>query len=241
MFKRFSWTPASQNRNNLTLRYEPLQPYLFLAGLRRLSSSIVFDIGANIGQYSVFAASLPSVQKVFAFEAEQAAYTQLSENISRNDRDGKIYATFAAVSDVDGEIVFGVAGPMAGNNAIVSTSIHDVHVFKERRSVPAIALDSAFTLSNRALGFKIDVEGHEAAVINGARRLLTSNACFIQVEIYNGQESLIEDMTKLGYTKLLKAGPDHYFSNIDMVQDAKSVVEMTEEAMEALINYNLNG
>ena len=57
---------------------------------------------------------------------------------------------------------------------------------------------------------KIDVEGHEEAVLMGARSLLANNQCFLQIESFD--LSRIEPLLKeAGYTVKSHIGEDYIF------------------------------
>lgn len=238
MYKHFVWSPDSENRNNLTIQYEPLQPYVFLAAIRGLAGRgcVVFDVGANIGAYSILAQQIPSVEKVYAFEAEKTAYGELCKNIKLNNVSDKVEPHFLAVSDHNGEVVFGVQSPMAGINGVMDTIMHKLDFFKEQRKIQSVALDAEYCFQNRMLFFKIDVEGHESAVIKGADNLFSNNRCFIQIEIYRGQERGKQILAEHGYKQILKTGPDCYFTNLEWT--ATDTVALVEDAVKDMIKYN---
>ena len=128
-------------RNELTCRYEPVQPFLFMQLAAVAECNTVLDIGANIGAYSILSTRVPTVKTVHAFEIEEAAFAELSYNVLLNRLDDKITSHFIAASNRDGFVNFGVARPMAGNNGVVETSIHALDVYGETRQVPSAALD----------------------------------------------------------------------------------------------------
>lgn len=83
-----------------------------------------------------------------------------------------------AISDSTGSVRFGSHTPMSGVNGIVSTSIHDAALFPESYDVQATSLDKLEDIQGNVLGIKIDVEGHELQVIDGACALLKGKPCF---------------------------------------------------------------
>jgi FkbM family methyltransferase len=60
----------------------------------------LFDIGANVGMYTVYAAVMRNAQ-VYAFEPEALNYAELNKNIYLNDLHGQVLAYGLALSDVD--------------------------------------------------------------------------------------------------------------------------------------------
>jgi FkbM family methyltransferase len=65
---------------------------------------VVVDIGANIGVFSVFAAS-QKAKRVYAFEPNPEAYNTLCENIKINKLDRVVFSFNLAVSNVDNEVL----------------------------------------------------------------------------------------------------------------------------------------
>lgn len=240
MFNRLKWTDASQKRNGLTAKYEPVQPFIILEFIRSVDASTFVDVGANIGQYSLFASLSGKIKKTYAFEAEEAAYRELTENVKLNQQQNVITPYLNAASSEEGDVSFSVANPMAGNNAITSTTIHTSNVYNEMRTVHAVRVDDVVTEKGARMAVKIDVEGHETEVLRGARATLTDNRAVLQIEAYTGQEDVFNTLDSYGYEHVLSVGPDHYFSNFEQIK-RESCLPIVESALAELINYNLNG
>jgi FkbM family methyltransferase len=209
----FIWTEESKKRNQSTLKHEPFQPFLFVSFLKHAQVEFVFDIGANIGAYSMMSSLIDSVKCTYAYEPDKDANRELEENILLNGLESRIMSSKLAVSDKAGLLRFGVHAPMAGVNGIVDTSIHDPALFENVIEIESTCLDDYGHLFGKTLGLKIDVEGHELDVLKGAKQLLQQSPSIIQVEHYVGSEidSLLAD---LGYFSFFNAGHDHYFTNI---------------------------
>lgn len=203
---------------------ETVQPFYLLALAEEAGCRSFLDVGAMIGAYSLFATQLPKLERCVAIEANPVATEELRANILLNN--AHIEVVQAAVSDHNGEVVFGVVSDFAGDNAVLDTALHDG--FKSSIKVPAITLDSLGQLPE-PICLKIDVEGHELAVIAGAKKLL-EKPCVIQVEDFNDATA----SALPGYFKLTAIGPDHYFSNIESLRGR--TVELYETAMNALID-----
>lgn len=60
----------------------------------------LFDIGANVGMYTVYAAVMRNAQ-VYAFEPEALNYAELNKNVFLNGMHGQVLAYCLALSDVD--------------------------------------------------------------------------------------------------------------------------------------------
>lgn len=234
MYHRFKWTSVSARRNGLTAEFEPLQPFFLLALARRAECRTFVDVGASIGVYSLFATTVESIAQVVTYEANAACAAEIRKNCSLNGIDVRLREV--AVSDRPGMVEFGLASRYAGTNSVIETSIHDSNLFHEVTQVEAVTLDADLAEIATPIALKIDVEGHEEAVITGANRLLSDNACVIQIEDFGNRiEKLLGSM---GYTLLTRIGPDSYFANLPELANARVVKEVYEAATAALIASN---
>ncbi len=151
---------------------------------------VVWDIGANIGLYSLYAALDPAV-RVLAFEPGAASFALLVRNIEANHC-SNVAAYALAFSDATALDLLYMENTAAG---------HSMHAFAQRETV-AKRLDPVFAQS--ALGFsiddffrifdppppthiKLDVDSIEAKVIRGGRETLRSVRSVL-VEIASRQD-----------------------------------------------------
>lgn len=236
MYTHFKWTDASLTRNRVLQKFEPIQPYIFLAFCDYISAQIVLDIGANIGAYSLFSAKIPSVTEVHAFEADIDTYAELQKNIDLNGAT-KVHPRQVAVSVMKGEVDFLVAGTHSGTNAIASTTIHPSTIYSHARRVQTEALDGMFDFKSITIAMKIDVEGHELSVLTGATQLLSHNECVIQVEIYKGGDELRNLLLGSGYKPIFRSSNDWYFTNSHRLATQTSILNSVELAIDSLVNY----
>jgi len=114
---------------------------------------VVFDVGANIG----FTALLfrQSGARVIAFEPSPKAFRLLARNL-----ENKGDARQLAVADRPGRLFFEECD-----------QLNLSHLADSGIEVEAVTIDS---LAERPTFIKIDVEGHEAAVLRGARETMKS-------------------------------------------------------------------
>lgn len=239
MFKNFHWTKESKSRNDLMVKYEPIQPFLFLSFSELCASEYVFDIGSNIGAYSLFATLLPNLKEIHAFEAEQFAYESLIENIKLNKAENRINPHLLAISSFSGTLDFAISAPRAGINAVRFTSFHNPKYYFQTKAVECSALDDLFFLEDLPVSLKIDVEGHEAEVLKGAEKLLENNTCLVQIEIYKNLEAISSLLKNLGYEKIFAAHHDYYFSNHGTWADESNIINAVEHAISMMIAHNL--
>ncbi len=137
------------------------------------------DIGANIGSYSILAAAGAGA-KVHAIEPIPSTYSNLCDNVKLNRLEGQIKAHCLGISNRVGKLRF-------------TTSQDSVnHVLEEGESNAASEEIGVTTLDNllreelEATVIKIDVEGHELAVLEGADKTLGSSNLLAVVMETNG-------------------------------------------------------
>jgi FkbM family methyltransferase len=152
--------------------------------------SCVFDIGAHVGQTAArFIAAFPSAQ-VYSFEPDPCSFAQLR---MLADRVTRIDAVNAAVGDIDGEATLFVnnfdqtnsllkAAPGAQQYLLVRSGL----ALQSEAKVPVLTLDRFCT--DRGIDridlLKLDAQGYELRVLDGARGLLDGLAVpLIYVEV----------------------------------------------------------
>lgn len=128
-----------------------------------------FDIGANIGYTAlVFALSVGTEGLVRAFEPNPLVMPTLRTNVSEWGalRIAPIEIETIAISDRDGEAILGLPDDYAQNEGLASLELCKNGIPVAVRKLDSLGIDDVGIM-------KIDVEGHEAAVISGAVELLT--------------------------------------------------------------------
>jgi len=178
------------------------EPAVQQAMRQHLRSGMVFyDLGANIGFFSLLAAHLvgPSGH-VVCFEADPEIAGRLCENLAHNNF---VYATVEqkAVWSQSGFVTFarvnsGVS-PDRGLGHVCAQDLADADTI----SVESVSLDQ-FTLAHPAPDFlKCDVEGAEVAVFQGARQLLREKRPILIVEMHSPENRhvLTRQFFQVGY------------------------------------------
>jgi len=142
--------------------------------LQVLGPEMVFlDIGANVGLFSLAAAKRHPKAKVYAFEPCKWTFQILQRNLQLNSLDN-VQAYRTALGDYTGEAVLQVnAVGRDGLNTIGRPSHTDCQIVAQEK-VPITTLD-AFLVEHgigRVDVMKVDVEGAELLVFQGAKNLL---------------------------------------------------------------------
>jgi FkbM family methyltransferase len=165
--------------------------------LSRKESITMFDIGANRGLVTTYAANIIGERgRIFAIEPCKETFDTLT--LTTSNLKSQINLINAAFSDKEGIGALQMVGPNEGTNSLIATLSH-----KTTQTVELRTLDS-FAISNsiKEIDFvKIDTEGHDFSVIQGSEEMLKSSriGC-IQFE-YNwrwiGQRSYLKDVFDL--------------------------------------------
>lgn len=135
-------------------------------------AKVILDIGSNTGIYALTAKAINPEAKVFAFEPLQQMFTKLSRNNEINDFD--IVCVQKAVSNKNGKAIIYETGADHIAAATLNVKMRAYSVLEKETEVETITLDS-FVDENDLVKIdlvKIDVETHEAAVLEGFKKLL---------------------------------------------------------------------
>jgi FkbM family methyltransferase len=142
------------------------------------TGSIFFDVGANIGLYCISASRHVGADgQVVGFEAHPTIYRYLETNVARNGIEN-IAVENLAVGAENGRIRIAFSARNPGETHVAAGSEQGV-------SVPLVTLDDycAGNGIERIDYLKIDVEGYETHVINGAAAIIAaSESILIQTE-----------------------------------------------------------
>ena len=149
----------------------------------------VLDVGAHIGSLTVpFARLVGPEGRVFAFEPQKKIFRELVHNLELNDLTNAIPLRFALgsrpgiiemnpIDTYDGRVSIGKGGDRAEKRTVDSFGFADVSVIK------------------------IDVEGHEAQVLKGARRTIDAFHPAILVEIWEADRGAVRlILEEMGYS-----------------------------------------
>lgn len=169
---------------------------------------VLYDVGANVGMYSLYAALVREVQ-VFAFEPESQNFALLNRNIFSNGLAGRVGAWPVALSDGTAFDKLHLSQFVAGGSC---------HNFGEQVDCDGRPFTPPFSQGCFAVplddlveqhGFpapdyiKIDVDGIEHKVVAGARRTLAGGQVrSVLIEINTNRDDhmgVVRTMESLGY------------------------------------------
>jgi len=139
---------------------------------------VLYDIGANVGAYSLVAAKKPGGgARVFSFEAVYATVATLCANIVLNDAARLVTPIPVALSDSTGMAGFGLHNlePGAARHVRGPDAAGDEPILYEQPAM-TFRLDDLATALQLPVPthIKLDVDGGELAVLEGAHATLSS-------------------------------------------------------------------
>jgi len=147
----------------------------------------VFDIGANIGLYSLFLAKYSKSIDVTAFEPVADTVELLRKNLQANHFD-RIKVVQMAAADLDGDVTFYIGHHHKSSLEKDWTSDRGTSAVREIR-ISSIKLDTFVDRSTESPDFiKIDVEGGGGKVLQGASHLLETKRPVILIESHAAYE-----------------------------------------------------
>lgn len=202
--ERFRVDP--HHRSHLPTSYEP-EAFAFLRSRVR-AGDVVLNVGANVGLYALCLGRwVGPAGRVFAFEPAPDARRLLEKHVRLNGLGDRVEVVASAVSDRVGTAEFFAAGmegtnrldapnPDAPGAAPIAVPVTSIDRFCEDRGV-------------RPDWIVVDVEGHEAAVLRGARETISAaGRVRIVAEMHpslwlgagEGREAMARTLADLGLT-----------------------------------------
>ena len=178
----------------------------FIRSVVRRADNVV-DVGANVGFFAVQMTSMVGAEgTVTAFEPFEENADLLERSIAENGFEGRLRLKRAAVSNSTGvaHITFSPGALNSGGAYLAAGTVPQGHAV---RTVAVITLDEAAI--PRPVSFvKMDAEGAEALVLEGAAKLIAADRPVILSELHPEQlqrvsgvsaEELLQRVRALGY------------------------------------------
>jgi FkbM family methyltransferase len=163
----------------------------------------VFDIGSNIGFFSLLAARLVGATgRVTAFEADPEIAQRLCENVIRNQgapiviEEKAVWSSSSPVSFARADVE---VSPDRGLGHVINNSAEGSAPGTIR--VEAVSVDEYVRKSGPPDFIKCDVEGAEVEVFRGAEKLLNERPPLILCELHGeeNRQTLLKVFANLGY------------------------------------------
>ncbi|MEQ9408096.1 MAG: FkbM family methyltransferase [Fuerstiella sp.] len=172
-------------------------------GSRLSNHSTIYDIGANTGYFSLFAAHhSPAEALVFSFEPVPEIASDLQAMVAVNGLQRRIRSFELALSDTTGQVRMFTPGSEA--TGVIETALRgQQHSSDGSINVETTTLDDFVLRQGHPAPelIKLDVEGAEASVLAGARQVLSDVRPTILLEVHGCEPAadVWQVMQPLGY------------------------------------------
>ena len=146
--------------------------------LREYKTNLVFDVGANIGQYACLLRNIGYKGRIVSFEPLESAFREL-ERIAKYDEHWDVENI--GLGSCDGNKVINVAANSQSSSILDMLPLHlqsfpnSMYIGSEEiilRTIDSM-LDKYYRLGDRVF-MKIDSQGYEKHVLEGAKTALTN-------------------------------------------------------------------
>jgi FkbM family methyltransferase len=181
-------------REMVLKRFEWLQIPAMIKACQELKPAAFIDIGANFGLYTCILGRQKLAERLIAFEPNRWALERLREHLALNGlNDVEIHECAAGATRHKASLLPGAPGFSALSTVVASHN--------DGYQIDVAPLDELFSFSGKPLVLKIDVEGYEPEVLEGAKALLTRNYGYAQIESFEQKraDAVIERMAQFGW------------------------------------------
>lgn len=168
-----------------------------------LKDGCILDIGANIGNHTLYYFFECGIKEAICFEPINSTYNILKRNVEINN-----IAKFTT-------LIKSAVGAFNGTGTVAHYDLNNIGSTQisidETGTIPIVSVDSMDISSNIIL-VKIDVEGFERNVIEGCIETLKKHKPYIMIEIQSENfEYISNELSKIGYHYLQLTGINYLF------------------------------
>lgn len=165
-------------------------------------NAVILDIGANIGNHTLYWLSHKTSSFVYAFEPIAETFNLLKSNIELNEFDARVSLFEVGLSNVVGS---GAIVKFDSGNRGATVIGHE-----DTGDLKLVTLDS-LSIEQKIDFVKIDVEGFEANVLKGGNKLLKRDKPPIFIEVFpNEYDRVSRILEVLEYQLAQKLPGDNY-------------------------------
>ena len=141
---------------------------------RTVNNGFVLDIGANIGNHTIYFVKQKNAQEIFCFEPVKNTFDILKKNVEINNLQSKVQLFNVGV------------GEKNGNAALKHYNINNIGTaqirFDMNGDIPVVSIDD-LKIDKKINFVKIDVEGFELNVVKGMTETLKRSKPLIMIEV----------------------------------------------------------
>ena len=216
-----------------------------LAGIKPYvaEDAVCLDVGANIGLYTMALAALAPKGSVWAFEPSPETFGFLSRNIELNKL-ANAHSVHTVVGDTTGfvefqDIPFFTAGSFAvvGEPFLTTEVLGSLFVKQPSITIDQFVADHAL---DRLDFVKVDVEGGELSVLDGAKQALADHEPIVVLEFDSfGMTFHNAVLPQRALVQILETFPHVYV--MDRSDGRLACLEKPKEAYELLYENGIHG
>lgn len=215
----------SSDLNTAVVYFNAVPDYIYAFYKKYLLDDGLFlDIGANVGIHTLIALAANKRIFVHSFEPSPEIFSRLKKNINKNNID-RVELHQLAVSGSNGHVFF--------QDCSSEANIGISHISSENTGlkVQSVSIDSLLSeVEKRVCLIKIDVEGYEPGVLEGARGRLSRDKPVITLE-FNRHHYSLEDICKevpydhdILLWEKFRFTPVKDFSVLNKIKNSKDIV-----------------
>lgn len=171
---------------------------------REIRNSVVLDIGANIGNHTLYFLNECNAKFVYCFEPVADTFQILKKNIEINHLENRTKLMNVGVGKAAGKA--NVTSYTLDNTGMTTLALSD------DGNIKIVSIDE-LEISDRVGLVKIDVEGLELDVIKGMISTIKRYKPYMMLEIQNSNfENINAILTELDY-QFIVTGEEHHYKN----------------------------
>lgn len=170
-------------------------------------NATILDIGANIGSHSIYWAIERNATKVYSFEPLPSTFEILKKNIELNKLEDKIIPYNFGLSDKKSKAML---------QTYDHTNIGSASFIKDKNGIFELKTLDSLKIKDKIDLIKIDVEGAEVEVLQGAKKTILKNKPTIVIESFHNKDKVDEILNSLGYlqTLTIREGEDFIYQYV---------------------------
>lgn len=197
------------------------------------TSPNLIDVGSNIGLYSLYLLFLSNNAKIISIEPSEKNSTLQKLNLSLNSFSSRVELITSPVSNQEGLGYEEINDLRPGSSGYKLIEISKE--FKGSKLVFIKTLDSILKNKDKSFGLKIDVDGKDFEVLQGASNSLRNG--LIDKILIEASELLHEKIER--YLKTFKLIPDPRFNDLVLHSDKRRKLQNKLERNRVYTKENL--